>query len=136
MEVKNVLGGQLVACCRDPVTGFFRDGFCQTSDEDVGAHVVCAQMTAVFLQFSLMSGNDLTTPKPESGFPGLQVGDFWCLCVSRWLEAYENDVAPPVYLEATHERTLEYISLDVLQEYAIEKPKEGQEGHPSTEILH
>jgi hypothetical protein len=98
---RNVLGGPLAACGLSPLTGFARDGHCHTGAEDVGSHTVCAQMTHTFLRYAQSRGNDLVTPVPEFGFPGLQVGDRWCVCASRWLEAAEDGVAPPVELEAT-----------------------------------
>ncbi|MAY74027.1 MAG: hypothetical protein CMJ31_04735 [Phycisphaerae bacterium] len=117
---RNVLGGPLKPCSRDPLTGFFRDGSCRTCEEDAGSHTVCAVMTAEFLAFSAAAGNDLSTPRPEWGFPGLNPGDRWCLCAPRWLEAYEAAAAPSVTLEATHERALELIPLGALQRYATE----------------
>ena len=108
------MGGKLEICCTDPITGFYRTGKCLTGAEDRGTHVVCAEMTEVFLSFTKSRGNDLSTPIPDYGFPGLQPGDKWCLCASRWVEAYEAGVAPPIVLTATHERALEYISLDTL----------------------
>ena len=119
-EAKNVLGGPLQVCCTDPMTGFYRDGTCRTGPEDVGTHVVCARLTDAFLQFSKGRGNDLMTPRPAFDFPGLKDGDRWCLCASRWKEAYEADVAPPVILEATHERALDVVSLDALKAHALE----------------
>jgi uncharacterized protein (DUF2237 family) len=116
---KNVMGTPLVPCSLDPLTGYYRDGCCHTGDEDLGTHTVCALVTDEFLQFSLSKGNDLITPRPEYRFPGLKAGDKWCLCASRWVEAYKAGVAPPVILEATHEKTLQYVSLDVLIEYAV-----------------
>lgn len=116
---KNVLGTALVTCSNRPKTGFFRDGCCNTADEDLGAHTVCVEMTADFLAFSKDAGNDLSTPHPEFGFPGLKPGDRWCLCASRWVEALEEGKAPRVVLEATHARTLEFVPLAVLQRYAI-----------------
>jgi uncharacterized protein (DUF2237 family) len=117
---RNVLGGRLVECCRDPMTGFFRDGNCRTVPEDVGRHVVCAEMTAEFLDFSVAQGNDLVTPQPAFGFPGLKPGDRWCVCASRWLEAERAGVAPPVVLEATEESALEVISLESLKAHALD----------------
>jgi uncharacterized protein len=114
----NVLGSELVPCSYDPLTGFFRDGCCRTDEADAGTHVVCARVTAEFLAFSISRGNDLVTPKPEWRFAGLKPGDRWCLCVSRWLEALQADVAPPVVLQSTHERALKYVALDVLQQHA------------------
>jgi uncharacterized protein (DUF2237 family) len=113
---KNVLGADLESCSDDPLTGFYRDGCCETGGEDAGVHVVCARMTAEFLAFSKAAGNDLSTPGP--GFPGLKPGDRWCLCASRWQEAFEAGVAPPVVLEATHARALEWCTLDALKAHA------------------
>ncbi len=115
---KNVLGGDLVACSRAPLTGFYRDGCCETGPDDLGTHVVCAVMTADFLAFSRARGNDLSTPRPEYRFPGLRPGDRWCLCLSRWAEAYASGVAPDVVLEATHEKALAMVSLEALREHA------------------
>lgn len=119
-EARNVLGTPLTACCTDPMTGYYRDGVCRTGGGDVGAHVVCAQVTEEFLQFSRSRGNDLVTPMPAFRFPGLKPGDRWCLCASRWQEALEAGVAPPVILAATHASALEYISLDDLKRHGIE----------------
>lgn len=113
-EAKNVLGTALKLCCSDPVTGFYRNGFCQTGAQDHGTHVVCARITDEFLQFSKARGNDLITPRPEWSFPGLKSGDKWCLCAMRWKEAYDQGVAPPVILEATQEKALEFLELDAL----------------------
>lgn len=115
---KNVLGGDLQDCGRDPLTGFYRDGCCETGPDDHGTHVVCAVMTAEFLAFTASRGNDLSTPVPAYRFPGLSPGDRWCLCVSRWTEALEPGVAPPVVLTATHEKTLRTVSLADLQAHA------------------
>ncbi len=115
---KNVLGGKLFPCSTAPLTGFFRDGCCHTCEEDAGSHTVCAEMTEVFLEFSRLAGNDLSTPRPELGFPGLQPGDRWCLCASRWKQAYDAGFAPPVILRATHARALEIIELEALREHA------------------
>ena len=112
---RNVLGTELEDCSHDPRTGFFRDGCCRTGHGDVGVHVVCARVTARFLAFSRSVGNDLSTPRPEFGFPGLQPGDAWCLCASRWAEAHRAGVAPPVVLEATHVSALEFTSLNDLR---------------------
>ena len=112
---KNILGTPLQSCCTDPLTGFYRDGYCATGPQDTGKHVVCAQMTEEFLTFTKQQGNDLSTPLPQYDFPGLKPGDRWCLCASRWQEAYEAGVAPPVVLEATHEAALQYVSLEQLQ---------------------
>ncbi|MBB4267453.1 DUF2237 family protein [Roseospira visakhapatnamensis] len=115
---RNVLGQALEPCSLRPLTGFFRDGSCNTCREDHGSHTVCAVMTLEFLEFSRRCGNDLLRPRPEFGFPGLQPGDRWCLCASRWLEAFEVGLAPPVVLDATHERALEVLDLAELQAYA------------------
>ena len=112
----NVLGTPLVVCSHDPITGYFRDGCCQTNELDLGTHVVCAKVTAEFLDFSRSRGNDLMTPRPGSNFPGLQPGDKWCLCATRWLEALHAGLAPPVVLEATHSKALEMITLTQLQQ--------------------
>ncbi|TMP24610.1 DUF2237 domain-containing protein [Pseudoalteromonas rubra] len=112
---KNVLGGELKSCCTDPLTGFLRDGFCNTNHMDVGTHVICATVTEDFLTFTKSRGNDLSTPYPAYNFPGLKPGDGWCLCALRWKEACEAGVAPPVNLEATHENALELIPLEVLK---------------------
>ncbi|HJU46502.1 MAG TPA: DUF2237 domain-containing protein, partial [Gaiellaceae bacterium] len=110
----------LEACCFEPVTGFYRDGFCRTGAEDLGVHVVCAEMTDAFLAFSRSVGNDLSTPHPEWGFPGLVAGDRWCLCADRWREALEAGYAPPVLLASTHASALEFVSLADLRAYAID----------------
>ncbi|ABE48396.1 MULTISPECIES: DUF2237 family protein [Methylobacillus] len=117
--VRNVLGTRLLPCSTDPVTGFTRSGSCETGPEDVGSHTVCAMMTEEFLAFSLSRGNDLSTPRPEYGFPGLAPGDRWCLCASRWHEAAEAGYAPPVVLESTHERALDIVSLADLEYHAL-----------------
>ncbi|MEW2919186.1 DUF2237 domain-containing protein [Ruegeria sp. ANG10] len=114
----NVLGGVLSPCSRDPLTGFFRDGACNTCPEDEGSHTVCAVMTAEFLAFSKYVGNDLSTPRPEFNFPGLNPGDSWCLCAARFLQAHDEGCAPKVHLEATHQRALEIIPLRLLKESA------------------
>ncbi len=119
-ESVNVLGEPLEPCGNDPATGFFRDGFCNTCDEDAGSHTVCVSTTQAFLEFSRFRGNDLSTPKPEWGFPGLKAGDRWCLCASRWLEAHQHDAAPRVYLRRTHRRALEIVPLDILKPYALD----------------
>lgn len=120
---RNVLGGPLLACSYAPLTGFYRDGCCRTRGDDHGQHVVCARMTQAFLDFSRSQGNDLSTPRPEFRFAGLQAGDRWCLSVHRWLEAWQAGVAPPVALDATHENALEVVSLDMLKAAAIESRK-------------
>jgi uncharacterized protein (DUF2237 family) len=119
-EVTNVLGGPLHPCSAEPRTGFYRDGCCNTGPEDLGLHVVCTQVTAEFLAFSAARGNDLSTPMPEFGFPGLKPGDRWCVCAGRWREALEAGVAPPVVLSATHEETLAVVALDDLKRHAID----------------
>ena len=119
-DAKNVLGQELVPCSLDPVTGFFRNGCCETGPHDVGLHTVCAVMTAEFLAFSKMMGNDLSTPVPEYGFPGLKPGDRWCLCAPRWKEALDAGAAPQVVLASTHEETLAIVPLGVLKDHAVE----------------
>lgn len=119
---RNVFGEPLVPCSFKPLTGFFRDGCCNSADEDVGAHLVCVVMSATFLAFSKRRGNDLDTPRPELHFPGLKPGDQWCLCALRWQEALEAGVAPPVVLESTHQAVLEIISLDDLRRHACAVP--------------
>ena len=121
----NVVGGELLECSAEPLTGFFRDGCCATGPEDVGSHTVCVIVTEEFLSFSRRAGNDLSTPQPQLGFPGLKPGDCWCVCAARWLEAHDSGCAPPVLLAATHERALELIEIDTLLAYAIEP--EGSE---------
>lgn len=116
---KNVFGEPLFPCGTDPMTGFYRDGCCETGKEDRGSHTVCAVLTREFLLFSKSRGNDLTTPIPLFDFPGLKEGDHWCLCAAKWMEAYQAGVAPRVILEATHEKTLEFISLQDLVHYAF-----------------
>ncbi|MFY9345611.1 MAG: DUF2237 domain-containing protein [Planctomycetota bacterium] len=116
---KNVLGTTLVPCSTEPMTGFFRDGCCNTHESDFGVHTVCVETTDDFLAFSKDAGNDLSTPHPEFGFPGLNAGDRWCLCASRWVEAMEAGHAPRVVLESTQHKTLEFVPLAVLQRYAI-----------------
>lgn len=111
----NVLGEELKPCSLDPVTGFFRNGCCDTSDQDHGSHTICAIMTAEFLEFSKASGNDLSTPRPEFGFAGLKPGDQWCLCAARWVEAFEADKAPKVRLSSTHQKALEVARLEDLR---------------------
>lgn len=114
----NVQGGELAPCSNEPLTGFFRDGCCNTSDDDAGCHTVCAVVTDEFLAFSRSRGNDLTTPMPAFGFAGLKAGDSWCLCAARWLEAYRAGCAPRVVLEATHRKTLEIVPLAALESHA------------------
>ena len=114
----NVLGEQLQTCGENPMTGFFRDGKCNTCDEDIGSHTVCIEADEDFLQYSRFAGNDLSTPKPEFNFAGVKPGQSWCLCASRWLQAYQNDRAPKVFLSRTHIRALEVIPLDLLKQHA------------------
>src|SRR5688572_10855193 len=117
---QSVLGRPIEPCGQRPKTGFFRDGCCNTSTEDIGAHVVCARVTAEFLAFSRANGNDLSTPVPRAGFPGLKPGDRWCLCANRWKEALAAGCAPPVYLACTHERALNYLSFEELSAHALD----------------
>ena len=119
IEGRNVLGGALAPCGLEPRTGFYRDGCCNTGYEDTGIHVICAQMTDEFLAFSKRAGNDLSTPMPAYGFPGLKAGDRWCLCAGRWKEALDAGVAPPVVLEATHEEALAVVPLEALRRHAV-----------------
>jgi uncharacterized protein (DUF2237 family) len=117
---RNVVGGKLLECSAEPLTGFFRDGCCATGPEDVGSHTVCTIVTEQFLRFSRQVGNDLSAPQPQIGFPGVRPGDRWCVCAARWREAHEAGCAPPVLLAATHERALELIDIDTLLAFAIE----------------
>jgi uncharacterized protein (DUF2237 family) len=117
---KNVLGEELESCCASPLTGFYRDGYCNTGPEDLGAHVVCAEVTEEFLEFSRATGNDLSSPAPWMNFPGLVPGDRWCVCAARWVDAVAAGVAPPVVLAATHEQALEIVSLDDLKRHALD----------------
>jgi uncharacterized protein (DUF2237 family) len=116
----NVFGDALETCSDDPTTGFFRDGCCNTSEADAGSHTVCVQVTQAFLEFSRFRGNDLSTPRPEFGFPGLKPGDRWCLCAARWKEAFDAGMAPRVYLRSTHQRALEIVSLEVMRGFAAD----------------
>jgi uncharacterized protein (DUF2237 family) len=116
----NVFGESLIPCSTDPMTGFFRDGCCNTSEQDVGSHTVCVVLTDDFLEFSKSKGNDLTTPMPAYGFPGLKGGERWCLCARRWLEAYRAGKAPKVILRSTHQRALEVIEMDILRKFAFD----------------
>ena len=118
MKELNIIGSELQPCCFEPMTGYFRDGYCKTMAGDTGTHVVCAIMTEEFLTFTRRRGNDLTTPIPQWQFPGLKVGDKWCLCVSRWLEAEKQGVAPPIILRATHSKALNYAPLSLFKRYA------------------
>ena len=119
-EARNVLGKELKPCSMDPVTGFFRNGCCETGPHDVGMHTVCAVMPADFLAFSREIGNDLSTPRPEFGFEGLKPGDRWCLCAPRWKEALDAGAAPQVVLDSTHEETLAIVPLGVLKDHAVQ----------------
>ncbi|MAY36848.1 MAG: hypothetical protein CMN84_12185 [Spongiibacteraceae bacterium] len=119
-ESLNVFGEALLPCSEDPLTGFFRDGCCNTSDDDIGSHTVCVEVTQDFLEYSRFRGNDLSTPHPEFGFPGLQPGDRWCLCAARWLEAYQQEMAPRVFLRRTHLKALDTIPLGVLKSFAVD----------------
>jgi uncharacterized protein len=116
----NVFGEVLETCSEQPLTGFFRDGCCNTSDQDQGSHTVCVAVTKAFLEFSAQRGNDLSTPHPEFGFPGLKPGDRWCLCAARWLEAHQHGMAPRVHLRGTHQRALEIVPLKLLREFAVD----------------
>ena len=122
---RNILGGELDACSLDPLTGYHRDGCCNTGSGDVGVHTVCVVMTDEFLEFSKARGNDLSTPRPEWGFAGLNAGDQWCLCAPRWQEAFEAGQAPKVVLAATHELTLEWCDRDALIAHAVDPPIEA-----------
>jgi uncharacterized protein (DUF2237 family) len=115
----NILGTALESCCNDPVTGYFRDGFCRTIQEDSGTHILCAVITQEFLDYTKSRGNDLSTPIPHWDFPGLKAGSKWCLCISRWLEAERAGKAPFVVLEATHKKALEYTTLELLKKYQL-----------------
>lgn len=116
----NVVGGKLLPCSTNPQTGFYRNGCCSTGLEDVGSHTVCAVMTEEFLAFSLQAGNDLSTPRPDWGFPGLSAGDQWCVCAARWLEAHRAGCAPPVVLGATHARALEIVPIETLSDFSFQ----------------
>jgi uncharacterized protein len=118
-QALNVLGTPMLACSFDPLTGYYRDGCCNTDHNDHGSHVVCAKVTQAFLDFSVSRGNDLVTPRPEFRFAGLKAGDRWCLCARRWLEAFQAGVAPPVVLEATHRKALEIVTIEQLQACAL-----------------
>ncbi|WP_416234630.1 DUF2237 family protein [Methylophaga sp. OBS4] len=116
----NVFGEPLESCSEEPLTGFYRDGCCNTSNADYGQHTVCIEVTQAFLEYSRFRGNDLSTPIEEFGFPGLKAGDRWCLCAQRWLEAYEHDMAPRVFLAGTHQRATEIVPIELLKEYAVD----------------
>ena len=125
MTERNVLGGELEPCSSDPLTGFYRDGSCNCGLDDVGVHAVCAVMTPEFLQHQREVGNDLSTPRPEWQFPGLQPGDRWCVVAARWLQSYEAGIAAPVFLASTNERELEIIPIELLQESSIDVPPDA-----------
>ena len=116
----NVLNEPLETCGEDPVTGFYRDGKCNTCDDDHGSHTVCVKVSQAFLEYSRFCGNDLSTPRPEFGFTGIRPGDTWCLCASRWLEASEKGMAPKVYLRKTHQKALEIVPFELLKKYALD----------------
>ena len=119
---RNVLGGELEPCGTDPMTGFYRDGCCTTGDDDLGSHTVCTVVTKEFLEYQREVGNDLSTPRLEYGFPGLQPGDRWCVVAARWRQAYESGVAAPVVLASTHERALDIVPLEALRRHAVDVP--------------
>jgi len=131
----NVLGGALNPCSMDPITGFYRTGFCACGPGDYGVHSVCASLTAEFLEYTKSQGNDLSTPRPEFGFPGLKPGDRWCLCASRWKEAMEAGCAPNVILEATNSLTTEIVPLEILEQYALSAPQTESSGEQSHDEL-
>tara|TARA_B110000305_G_scaffold148969_1_gene165322 strand:- start:68 stop:451 length:384 start_codon:yes stop_codon:yes gene_type:complete len=116
----NVLDEPLSVCSENPLTGFFRDGCCNTNDDDVSSHTICVEVSKTFLEYSRFKGNDLTTPAPEFGFPGLNDGDRWCMCAQRWLEAYNEKMAPRVHLMSTHKKSLEIVPLNLLKQFAID----------------
>mgnify|MGYP000259137899 CR=1 FL=1 len=117
-ESVNVFGEKLIPCSTDPVTGFFRDGCCNTHESDAGSHTVCVEVSKEFLEYSRFKGNDLSTPMPDFGFPGLKPGDAWCLCASRWLESYNDEMAPRVFLQRTHKKALDIVPMELLNKYA------------------
>ena len=121
----NLVGGELQPCSNEPLTGFYRDGCCGTGPDDAGSHTVCAELSAEFLEFSRLAGNDLSTPRPEFGFGGLEPGDRWCVCAPRWLEAHRAGVAPAIVLAATHERAADHVPIDLLLEAASGEPPAG-----------
>ncbi len=124
MAERNVLGGELETCGTDPVTGFYRDGCCNTGPEDLGSHTICAVMTADFLEHQRSIGNDLISPMPQFRFPGLNPGDRWCVTARNWLRAHQDGVAAPVVLASTHERAIDIVALEVLQEHAVDVPSD------------
>ena len=126
MMNKNIFGDPLINCSTDPLTGFFRNGCCDTDESDLGLHTVCVVVTREFLEFSKLAGNDLSTPIPQWGFPGIKAGDRWCLCALRWKEALENNIAPKVVLEATNEATLKVIRMKTLIQYAYKTNSDDQ----------
>ena len=117
---KNILGEEIELCCDNPITGFFRDGFCNTDERDEGVHTVCGSMTEDFLKFSKSRGNDLSTPRPEFDFPGLKEGDNWCLCAERWKEAYECGFAPKIFLKSTNKKAFKIIEIEILKDFALD----------------
>ena len=117
---ENVFGEEIESCCQNPITGFFRDGFCHTDERDEGVHTICVSMTEDFLEFSKSRGNDLSTPRPEFNFPGVKEGDSWCLCAERWAEAYELNKAPKLYINKTNIRTLDIVPLELLKKFALD----------------
>lgn len=119
-ESLNVFGETLEPCSNEPLTGFFRDGCCNTNEQDVGSHTVCIEVTQKFLEYSRFRGNDLSTPMPEYGFPGLQPGDRWCLCAARWKEAYDQGMAPRVHLTRTHQKALDIVPLELMRQFAAD----------------
>ncbi len=119
-ESLNVYDEPLQPCSEKPLTGFFRDGCCNTSDQDMGSHTVCVEVTKEFLQYSRFRGNDLSTPVPGAGFPGLKPGDRWCLCAARWLEAYQHNAAPRVFMKRTHKRAAEIVAIELLKKFAVD----------------
>ena len=121
MNQKNIFNEPIYECCSNPITGYFRDGFCHTDKLDMGLHVVCSLITNDFLSFSKARGNDLSTPRPEFNFPGLKEGDRWCLCAMRWQEAFEAGVAPRVFLESCHQKALEFVNLEDLEQHAMHR---------------
>ena len=123
---KNVLGTPLKSCSMEPITGFYRDGCCNTGMDDMGLHTICTKVTAEFLAYSKSAGNDLSTPNPSFGFPGLRPGDQWCVCVTRWKQAYEDGVIAPVYLEGSHMSVLEFVDLEVLKKHAARAKTAGK----------
>jgi len=119
-ESINVLGEPLEECGANPITGFYRDGYCNTCKDDVGSHTVCIEVTQKFLEYSRFKGNDLSTPLPEYGFAGLKPGDSWCLCAARWLEAHKDDMAPKVHLMRTHQKSLEIVPMEIMRKFAVD----------------